>query len=216
MLIAVVVTASLRIARRPATLWLQVFLPIVVCAMTTILYLPLAGANDRRIDRIAGPVEEPVSQVRALALSVAATLALAVLFLAITRRCHTPADARQTALAVPMIVCSVLLSVYFLFVLMPMTNGWLPADWRRRDRLVPFRPCRGAILWEDADHLYAIARVDNIWLQFADPRKGGERIDRAEAAQFKVHSDDPAVIRCDSHPRREPVAPAEWHRVGAQ
>ena len=75
-----------------------------------------------------------------------------------------------------------------------------------------------------------IARIDDVWLHFADPRKGGAQVwavsaaglwrehylwlDRTEADELRVRRDDPAVVRCDSRVRTETVAPAAWHWLG--
>lgn len=134
-LVAIVVTAVCLLVRRNATAWLAVFLPFIVSVMTTILYLPLLGAIDRRVDRISGPFDEPLPAGPALAAMIAATLALAMVLIALTR------GRQRTALAVPMILCTILVGLHFLFLLLPMMSIWFPTDWQRRDRLVSAFDC---------------------------------------------------------------------------
>ena len=47
-------------------------------------------------------------------------------------------------------------------------------------------------------------------------REGYAWLNIAEAVAFAVRQDDPAVIHCDEHWRRERVVPAAWHVLGAR
>lgn len=216
---------------RGATAWIPIALPILICALTAALHLPFLGALGHRVDRIAGHVREPVPSLRALAVSVAVTLALAAVFLAVTSGRRSPALARRSALAVAVVLCGVHAHVLWILLAFPVARAWTPAEWHRPDLLVPFRPCRGALLWAaDGGFTRPLVRVDDVWLRFADPRLGGERVwavsgdgqfnegyfwlGHAEAVRLRVRRDDPAIVRCDSSARPEHVAPAAWHHLG--
>jgi hypothetical protein len=76
------------------------------------------------------------------------------------------------------------------------------------------------MLW---DHSMVIGRIDDLWLNFRGERaisfvgsfrEGYYWITLPEARKLSVRIDDPAVIDCDGTWRREPVAPAAWHKIG--
>lgn len=170
-------------------------------------------------------------------LQVIVTFGLAALLIVVTRLRHTRPVVRASALIAAATLAGVVLHLHFLLMVLPMTNHWLPAEWQRPDLLVPFRSCRGALLWATSRNragevrAYEVARVDDVWLRFADPRLGGASVRAVsaagrwregylwlrqdDAARLYVRRDDPAVVRCDSRPRPEPVAPASWHLLGA-
>jgi hypothetical protein len=129
--------------------------------------------------------------------------------------------------------CGLLLHIFWICtILLPFGDRWTPAEWDRPDLLRAARLCRGATLWQvRADgRALAIGRIDDLWLQFADPRAGGKSIRAismvgdfqegyfwltvAEAATLRVRADDPALEHCVGTWRRERVAPAAWHKVG--
>ena len=219
---------------RGATRWIAGVIPPLVCVLTAGIYAPLWGLTTRRLDRVAGLVEDPVVALRRLAISVGVTFVLAVVFNAVTRWRRTPDSVRQVALVVPAVLAGILLNVLILFMLLPVTDKWMPASWREPDRLLPFRACRGAMLWlqpEPGDSwVRPFGRIDDVWARFADPRSPGGEIwavsvegewrdeylwlSRVEAVRLRMRSDDPAVARCDSRPRLERVTPASWHRFG--
>ena len=232
MLLVVVVCGLRLVMRRDATSWLAVFLPLLLSILTALLYLPFLGAVDHRLDRIAGPVFEPIPEGRALAVSVAVTLILANAFVVTARGRTVDPAAGHVARTVVLTLCTILPSIHIFFLIMPMLGGWWPAERQRRDLLVAFRPCRGALLWHDAEYPRAMVRIDDIWTRFADPRRNGERVwaisgsgefyegyfwlDREEVGGLKVREDDPAVLRCDSRARTENVDPAPWHKMGLE
>ncbi|HYI07636.1 MAG TPA: hypothetical protein VEK57_01075 [Thermoanaerobaculia bacterium] len=216
---------------RGATGWFAIAVPVLVCVEAAAVYAPFYWWTAQRVDRVAEMVEEPVIVVRRVAVSVVVTLGLAALFLCITRLRRTPAIVRQSAFTVTATLIGILLHLWWVQAFVPMTNDWIPADWRRPDLLVPARPCRGAMLWIPHEWGMPAGRIDDVWLRFADPRRGGEQVwavsvsgqswghyfwlDRAEAERLQVRRDDPAVVRCDERPRTEVVAPAAWHRLGS-
>jgi hypothetical protein len=126
--------------------------------------------------------------------------------------------------------------VAWILTVLPAQRGWVPHE-SRADLLVPFRPCRGAWLWEVwttpggevSAHPYA--RIDDLWLHFADPRTAGARawavsvegewqeeyrwLTRVEAERFRVRLDDPMVVRCDSVARTSSIEAAAWHQLGS-
>lgn len=222
--------------RRGATAWIGVVLQLLVCLQTAALYALFWAATVRRTDRVAGVVEEPAVGMRAVALSVIVTMVLAAAFICVTRFRRTPRLVRQSALSVGAILAGLLLNLSWILCILPITNDWSPAEWRRPELLTSLRPCRGALLWQtssrrsDDEWSYPVGRIDDIWLRFADPATPGRTVwavsatgqweegyvwlRRADVAQLRVRRDDPAVIHCDSRPRPERVAPASWHRMG--
>jgi hypothetical protein len=221
---------------RGATAWIGIAIPLVVCGMTAMLYVPFRFVTERRVDRVAGQVEEPVLAMQAIVDSAVALCVLAAVLICVVRLRRTPAVTRYAAFAVAATLTAVLLSIVWLMFVTPALNGWTPIE-RRADLLVPFRPCRGALLWtvfpgadgrEVRTHPYA--RIDDLWLEFRDPRKPGATVwavsatgewetgyvwlTHAEAVALRVRRDDPMVVRCDSRTRAGRVAPAAWHQVG--
>src|SRR6202008_3640475 len=100
------------------------------------------------------------------------TLALAVAFIVVTRLRRTPEVVGSAALITAWIVNAGLLLLFWVPMVLPLVNGWLPAEWYRPDLLVPVRPCRGALLWA-SDGGMKFGEVDDLWRHFADPRKDG-------------------------------------------
>jgi hypothetical protein len=207
---------------------------VVVSMATVVIYLPLWFMTDSRVDRLRGELEVPVYVLRKLVGMVILTLASSVLFLAIATLRRTPSRTRHVALGTTVILNGVLLHLMWFQMFVPMTNRWLPIDWYRPDLLVPVRPCRGAVVWsrspsgKDRD----IGNIDDVWLRFADPRNAGAPapalsvsgdwdqqyywLAEHDLRELRVRSDDPALADCDSHPRRERVAPAAWHKLGVK
>lgn len=206
-------------------------LAVVISMATAVVYLPFWFLRARRVDRLLGEVEEPVQRFRVLVAMAMLTLALVVLFVVVTRLRRMPEVVRHAALVTALIVNAGLLHLIWVPTILPFVNGWLPAVWHRPDLLVPVRPCRGALLWASGDRTLEFGVVDDIWLRFADPRKGGAPtwaisvrghlsseylwLDANDLRALRVRIDDPALIDCDSRVRPERVAPAAWHKLGA-
>lgn len=70
---------------RGATRWIPVVLPPLVCVLAAGIYAPFWGATAKRVDRVAGMVEEPVVALRRLAVSVGITFVLAAVLIVVTR-----------------------------------------------------------------------------------------------------------------------------------
>jgi hypothetical protein len=238
MMAAAVVVRTLLRRRRPAA-WIAAALPVVVCLGAAALHAPFYGMTTGIVDRVAGTVQRPVLVARAVAVSGMVTFTLAALFLGVVCLRHTPAAVRQAARTVAATLAGVVLVLFWLQMVLPMSDGWFPAHYHQPELLMPFRPCRGALLWQMSRdrydgslHAHHFARIDDVWLHFADPRTNGapvwavsatgewERgyywLTRDEAATLRVRRDDPAVVRCDSRVRPEAVAPASWHRLGPE
>jgi hypothetical protein len=236
--VATILGAIVRVLtrRRWATAWIGLALPVVICLGAAVLHAAFYGITTRRVDRLAGDVEEPSLVAQALAVSGAVTFVLAACFLCVTSLRRTPPGVRQAARTVAATLIGVVLILFWLQMILPMSNGWEPVRWDAPELLVPVRPCRGATLWQpSAKRLrfpYRFAVIDDVWLRFADPRANGASVwavsasgeweaayywlNRADVATLLVRSDDPAVVRCDSRVRVEPVAAAAWHRVGVE
>lgn len=201
---------------------------------TVVVYVPFFGLTLRRTDRIRGSVEEPAVGLRLIVSLFALTLAMNALLIVATRARHTPDLTRRAASAAAVVTTAVYLHLWWLFVVTPLTIEWLPADWQRADLLRPVKLCRGATLWHldpgGRRDAFSIGRIDDLWLNFADPRSGGRR-ERAisfdgrfyegyfwmtipETAQLRVRVDDPALVNCDGTWRGEDVSPAAWHKLG--
>lgn len=221
--------------RRGATAWIEVVLPVLICLQTAAFHAPFWAMTVRRAGRLTRVVEEPAAVVRALALNVVVTMLLAAALLCVTRLRRTPPMVRQSALAVAVVLASILLNLVWLQWIIPISNDWDPVDWRHPELMAPFRPCRGALLWKGRnfkDDLwsYPVGRIDDIWLHFADPATPGRTVwavsafgeweenylwlRTADVVRLQVRRDDPAVVHCDSRPRPERVAPESWHRMG--
>jgi hypothetical protein len=207
-------------------------LAVVISMATAELYLPFWFLRARRVDRLLGEVEEPVQRLRVLVAMAMLTFALLVLFVFVTRLRRTPEIARHVALVTALIVNAGLLHLIWVLAVFPIVNGWLPAEWHRPDLLVAVRPCRGALLWAPGNKSPEFGVVDDIWIRFADPRKGGALtraisvdghwssgyswLDANDVRELRVRVDDPAVIDCDSRGRPERVEPAPWHKLGVE
>jgi hypothetical protein len=199
-------------------------MPMVLGSAVIMLYVPLWFFPAWRVDRMRGLVQEPVAALRFLVIVVAATVALSCLF-CVTVRAGT---ARRVSLVIAAVLYGTLLSVFWMFVITPLTPPWWPADFDRPDLLVPVRPCRGAMLWRKRREEFV--SIDDVWLRFADPRDGGRPewalsaagrtfrsyywLDAQDLHVLRVRVDDPAVIDCDSRARPEPVTAAPWHSLG--
>lgn len=203
-----------------------VYLGAMIGIITAAAFWPFFYVTWPRVDRLRGPYEERQVDLRNLAVMVAVTIALALLYAVVARR------DRVRALVPLMILCTVLLPLWWLQVVLPVSSHWLPLEWDRPDRLIPFRPCRGALLWRvpvRRGYLPQIElRVEELWERFDDPRTGVSRavsgegqwsegyvwLTEAEARRLAVRSDDLKVIECDSRARTELVRPAAWHQLG--
>jgi hypothetical protein len=201
-------------------------LPAAVLGGTALLYLPLWAGITWRIDRVRGHIEEPVPACRFLAVVVLLTVAMHGILIVVARTPHMRGIARASAV----VTCGLLLNLFWFFVSMPVNEEWWPLDWERADLLRPMRACRGAVLWEhDGPRVYPVGEIDDLWLQFRDPRAG--RAARAislfgrfqegywwlsldEARALRVRADDPALENCNGVWRRDAVAPAPWHKIG--
>jgi hypothetical protein len=198
-------------------------LAALVCLQSAMLYLPYAASLSPRVDRVRRLVRDPIPEARLLVIVVLVTLTLAAVYGFIARG--------WLALVVTAVLNGILLQHVWLLSVLPFGGGWWPLDWRRMDRLISFRPCRGAMVWRvDDTSALRFGRIDDVWRQFDDPRTPGPPLravsvagewqhdyiwlTAADMAAVRVRSDDPAVVRCDSAARPEPVAPADWHHVG--
>lgn len=104
------------------------------------------------------------------------TLAANGLLIIATRTRHTPDLTRRTASAAAVVVTGVYLHLFWLCLVVPLSDAWLPAEWERADLLRPVRLCRGATLWLAGDRAIRIGRIDDLWSNFIDSRTGrGER-----------------------------------------
>lgn len=192
-----------------------------------VLYLPFLRLTASRIDRIRGSVEEPARAWRLLAAAVITAVAAHAVLIAVASMRHTPAYVRTLARVALVLTCGLFLHFLWFFMVVPVTDVWYPAEWDRPDRLRPFAACRGATLWQGR---MQFGRIDDLWTSFRDPRGGTGRavsiegtsregyfwLTLPEAAEFRVRADDPAVVNCDRRWRRDPVAPASWHTLGAR
>ncbi|HEY0143641.1 MAG TPA: hypothetical protein VGF48_22310 [Thermoanaerobaculia bacterium] len=203
-----------------------IYLGALIGITTAAAFWPFFYVTRPRIDRLCGPYEERQLDLRNLAVMVAVTIALALLYAVVLRR------ERVRALVPLMILCMVLLPLWWLQVVLPVSSHWLPAEWDRPDRLIPFRSCRGALLWRVPTRRGYMAqmelRIDELWERFDDPRGGVSRavsgegqwsegyvwLTEEEARRLAVRRDDPKVIECDSRMRMELVRPAAWHKLG--
>lgn len=239
LLIAAAVVAGLMIhwitGRRGATAWIGVGLPILICLQTAAIFAPFGALTVRRSSRLAKFIEEPAIHSRAVALSVIMTMVLAAAFVCVAHLRRTPPIVRQLAVSAAGILATILLHISWVLWVLPLTNQWSPAEWRRPDLLTTFRPCRGALLWkapeQERDSLPTpVVRVVDIWLHFDDPTSSGVSVWAVsgprewrdgyfwlrlpEVAELRVRVDDPALQSCDSRPRPERVEPEPWHTVG--
>lgn len=194
-----------------------IYLAALVAILTASLYAPFFFITFTRLDRVRGEVEELPPGARALAVSVVLSIGLALVYGAVAKR------------LVPLVIlCAVLLPLFFVVMVIPFTSDWYAEDWERPDLLIAFRPCRGATLWRGDGGSIALREIDDVWERFADPRRGVTRaisgagwstndyfwLTEDEAKQFRLRADDPKVVECDSRARRELVHPAAWHKVG--
>lgn len=225
---AILVVAAIRRRGR----WIAPLLAVVISMATALLYLPFWFLRAPRVDRLLGEVWEPVHRLQVLVATAMFTLALAVLFVVVTRLRQTPVVARHTALVTALIANVGLLHLIWVLAVFPFANGWMPAEWNRPDLLVAVRPCRGAMLWGADEKGAPFGVVDDLWIRFADPRKGDAPtravsvsvqwtgdyswLDADDLRALRVRVDDPAVIDCDSRVRPERVAPAAWHKLGVE
>lgn len=212
---------------RRAAVWplFRGLLPGAILAGTAILYAPFAAMTDHYTDRIRGTIAVPVPGLRFLVAMVALVVLAHGLFLAVAGVRHT--SARVSAV----VTCSVLLWIFWIMAILPITTEWFPPDWERReDRLEPLRACRGALVWERFPrYSWPVAQIDDLWLRFDDPRaaspvraislrgrfeEGYFWVTLPETRGLLVRSDDPALRDCDGVWRRDSVAPAPWHKIG--
>jgi hypothetical protein len=231
-LFAVVLFAVRR--RRSGAALLTFALPIMLAAGCAAIYWPFFGIGVRRVDRIRHLVKEPAFAYRRLAVLLALSLALSLLYLFAASLRHAPQLAGRVAAVALIVLAGVYLHIVWIPTILPATNDWQPVDWQRPDLLVRFRPCRGALLWlsRSDGKIIPMARIDDLWLRFADPRSGGTEqraisaplemregyawLTIAEAEALSVRGDDPAVRPCDSRWRTERVLAAPWHTLGVK
>lgn len=228
---AVVLGMALLIFRRKRLQASAAALLVLASAGTVMLYLPFLFVWTIRVDRVRGQILEPVVVARTLAVAIAVTIGLALIFLAITQLPRTRAITRDVARVTLAVLGALLCCLNFLLFVMPYANVWSPADWHRPDLVVPFRPCRDALLWTpELGGFKDVGRVDDLWARFRDPASG--RIGPAVSCELTwragytwftpadgtvnlfVRSDDPAVVDCDNRMRTEIVEPAPWHQRG--
>lgn len=154
---ATALVVLLAIFRRARAIYLGALVGIV----TTSFYAQFYFFRLPRLDRVRGEVFEYWPGARELAVAVAVSIGLALLYAALTRR-HAPL----------VILCALLLPIWFLPFVLPYTGGWFPAEWDRPDLLIPYRPCRGAALWSREGSRPMMLRIDDIWEHFEHPRAG--------------------------------------------
>jgi hypothetical protein len=154
--------------RRGATAWIGLALPVVICLGAAVLHAAFYGITIRRVDRLARDVEEPSLVAQALAVSGTVTFVLAACFLCVTSLRRTPPSVRQAARTVAATLTGVVLILFWLQMILPMSNGWEPVRWDAPELLVPVRPCRGATLWQPSAKClrppYRFAVIDDVWL----------------------------------------------------
>ena len=205
------------------------FRPVYLGALVGIgvaaMYWPFFHVTRPRVDRLRGRFEERQLDLRDMAVMVAVVIALALLYAIVARR------ERVRALVPLLMLCAILLPLHLVVIVVPVgAPWWLPGEWDRPDRLIAFRPCRGALLWriEEGRLPQIELHIDDRWQRFDDPRAGVRRaisgeglwaesyvwLSEEEARRFFLRSDDPRVIDCDDRARGERVRPAPWHKVG--
>jgi len=230
--IAIILVARRR--RKAAVTAVDATLIGVVLAGAAVVYLPLALFTFPHTDRLHGRFDAFVPSFRLLFATVLVTVVAHAMFIIASRSRHTPEATRRTALVVAAVTCGLVLNLLWIPAIFPV-DGWWPSDWQRTDRMGPLRACRGATLWEvslrrDGEpFVYPIGRIDDLWLQFADPsagrpiraisfvgnfREGYFWLSMSEANALRVRVDDPALKDCHGTWRRDPVAPAPWHKIG--
>ncbi len=240
-LIAFVLVASVIFALFRRWRWIaslsKIVVVIIVAGGTFAIYAPFYGVTEERTDRIRGIVREPVPAAQLLVVMLGITLLLSIASLAVSWLRHAPNQVPRVSRTTFIVLCGMILHLHILFILMPITNRWEPIDWQDRGWLLPFRPCRGALLWqvEPSQPTWTprpLGRIDDLWLRFADPRshegprravsltltfrRGYAWLSMPEANAYRVRRDDPAVIQCDARFRADAAAPAKWHELGAQ
>jgi hypothetical protein len=227
----VILIGALLLFRRKAVRPSAAALLVCASAGTVMLYLPFAFVWTVRVDRLRGQIRQPVFVARTLAVAIALTIGLALIFLAVTQLPRTRAITRNVARVTLAALPALLVPLIFLLFVVPFANLWGPADWRRPDLMVPFRPCRDAVLWSPKPGgFHDLGRVDDLWTRFRDPKSGqvGPAVSceltwRAgytwvtpsdTTANVFVRKDDPAVVNCDRRMRTDIVEPARWHERG--
>ena len=222
--IVFIIPAIRRDARRSAA-----YLAGIVSFATAVVYLPLWFVRSSRIDRLRGRIDEPIPTFRILVAAAICILFLTVGCIAVARLRRAPPITLHAALVTAAIVNAGLLHLFWVPRMEP--TQWMPIEKDRWDLLMPVRPCRGAIVWAFENRGFEeIGTIDDIWLRFADPRNGHTAVfavsvegrwraeyywlNSSDLHPLRVHRDDPAVMDCDSRARSEPVAPAEWHKLG--
>jgi hypothetical protein len=217
--------------KRLASSSLPLTLAIVVAAGCAAVYWPFLSLYVYRTDRIRGLVKEPAIAYRTLVGFLVATLVMSLLYLAVASLRRAPPLTRKMAPVTLAVLVGVYLHIIWIPIVLPISNDWEPVNWERPDLLTTFRPCRGAVLWfRRYDKIIPFARIDDLWLHFADPRHGGSPsraisvtmgwregyawLRPEEASSLLIRRDDPAVTRCDGHWRADRVAPASWHKLG--
>jgi hypothetical protein len=218
--------------RRLAVSFLTPAVAIILAAGCGAIYWPFYGLFEYRVDRVLRLVKEPALAYRRLAVFLAATLVLSLLYLLVASLRRAPPLAGAWARVALVVLTGVYLHIIWTLIVLPISNRWQPAEWQRPDLLTTFQPCRGAVLWltRGDGKIIPFGRIDDLWLQFSDPRRGGTTgraisvetemrvgyawLNPAEAGAFSVRRDDPAVIVCEGRWRTEPVAPATWHTIG--
>jgi hypothetical protein len=232
-LVWLVAVALFAIRRRRAGVALLTFgLPAILAAGCAAIYWPFFGIQVRHVDRIRHLVKEPAFAYRRLAVLLVLCLALSLLYLFASSLRHAPQLTGRVAAVALIVLAGVYLHIIWIPMILPATNDWEPLDWQRAELLIPFRPCRGALLWvtRPDGRVIPIARIDDLWLRFVDPRTGGteqraisaplemrERytwLNMAEAEALSLRSDDPAIRPCDGRWRSERVVAAGWHTLG--
>jgi hypothetical protein len=204
-------------------------LAVTVSFATGVIYLPLWFLRTERTDRLLGVVEE-AGEIQVLVVMAMLVLLLSIAFIAVTRARRTPQVTRQASLVVAMAVNAGLLLLFWVPMIMPF--DWSPMDRRGPGLFTPVRVCRGATVWMPGPYDFTpIGTIDDIWLQFADPRKGNAPtyavsvsgswrkrayywLNSSDLQPLRVHSSDPALVDCDTTPRSVRVAPAKWHELG--
>jgi hypothetical protein len=218
--------------RRSGAAFLTLALPVIIAAGCAAIYWPFFGAWVGRVDRVRHLIKEPAFAYRRLAVLLSLSLALSLLYLFSASLRRAPPLGGRVARVAIIVLAGVYLHIIWIPIILPAVNDWQPLDWQKPDRIIPFRPCRGALLWQERSDgkIIPIARIDDLWLRFADPRRGGMEgraisaplemregyawLDVAEAEALSMRSDDPAVRHCDGRWRTERIAPASWHTLG--
>ncbi|MFL6246378.1 MAG: hypothetical protein ACJ74H_10165 [Thermoanaerobaculia bacterium] len=176
------------------------YLAGIVSFATAVIYLPYWFVRKPAVDRLRGAIEEPIPAFRRAVVTAMLTLLLTVVYIAVSRLRRAPLLATYAALATAVVVNAGLLHLFAVPLIEPFEWRPIKADhWS--SGLMPVCPRNGNTA------TFAVS-VNGSW------RRRYHWLNSSDLHPLRVHKDDPAVVDCDSQPRRERVAPAQWHELG--